>query len=153
MADTPEDAQAYLNRVTLRIPEMVRFALEATGANLQGNIRERVFPSGVQAADANGQVVKNGEPYSVSYAAFRKKKGRQVQNIDLQLTDELRKSYDGAVTDNTYTVLFKSSAQADKAEKLERLYRQEIFAASTTEADQAFDDFERLFFQQLDQIQ
>lgn len=152
MADTPQRASDYLLKVSARIPEMIKFALEGSGSNLQGNIRDRVFPSGVQAADANGVVVKNGQGYSEAYAKFRKKKGRQSQNIDLQLTDELRKSYEGAITDNSYIVQLKTAEQQKKADNLERLFGQEIFAASSIEAEQAIDDFERLFFQQLDQI-
>jgi hypothetical protein len=152
MAATPNQAADYLLKVSASIPEMIKFALEGSGSNLQGNIRERVFPSGVQAVDADGVVVKNGEGYSEAYAKFRRKKGRQTTAIDLQLTDELRKSYEGAITDNSYIVQLKTAEQQNKADKLERLFGQEIFAASSTEAEQAIDDFERLFFQQLDQI-
>jgi len=157
MAATPNQAADYLLKVSARIPEMIKFALEGSGSNLHGNIRERVFPSGVQAVDADGVLVKNGQGYSEAYAKFRRKtvkgrRGRQADYIDLQLTDELRKSYEGAITDNSYIVQLKTAEQQKKADSLERLFGQEIFAASSTEADQAIDDFERLFFQQLDQI-
>lgn len=140
-----------LDRLLKELPLAVSFATLGATNNLEGNIKARVFSSRTQSKDANNKAVKKGKGYSPSYAVFRKMKGRQTDYIDLQLTGNLLRSVNTVENINGAQIVFSNDTEADKAQELEdKIFKQDIFAATTEEATLFFDDFERLLFEQLE---
>jgi len=137
-------------QISNAIPAAVRFATKGTLNNLEGNILERVFESGKQGIDANGNIIKQGKPYGVGYAAFRKAAGKQVAYIDLQFTGNLLRSITTVEDQEGGKVIISTADGVMKAADIQRRFKQEIFAASQDEVEFAFNDFERLFFIALD---
>ena len=137
-------------QISKAIPTAVRFATKGTLNNLEGNILARVFESGKQGIDADGIIIKRGKPYSKSWAAYRYRNQRQIAYIDFQVFGDLLRSIQTVEDQEGGKIIFATQDGVNKGRGLESLYRQNIFAASTAEADQAFEDFERLFFIALD---
>lgn len=133
-------------QISKAIPAAARFATKGTLNNLEGNIEARVFESGKQGLDANGNIIKQGKPYGVGYAAFRKAAGKQTAYIDLQFTGNLLRSIKTVEDQEGGKVIFSTQDGINKAADIERRFKQQIFAASEDEVEFAYNDFERLFF-------
>ena len=140
-----------IDKVLTALPVAARFATLGSLNNLEGTMETRIFGSGKQGEDANGNVIKGGKPYSESYAEFRRASGKQSEYIDLIFTGNLLRSIKVIEDTQGGKIIFSNADGANKAEDIERKFRQVIFAATTEEANKTFDDFERLFFVALDQ--
>lgn len=132
-------------------PRYIQFAVEAAGSDLLTLIKSRAFPSTAsEGGDADGNAIKRGKAYSPAWAKVRKDKGRQVQYVDLQFTDNLsRNGIKGSETPDGYVIDFTNAQFTERARGLEERYNQIIFAASKEEADKTLDTIERLFFRQI----
>lgn len=144
---------AFYEVLSVNIPRFIESALEAAGEDLATDIKARTFPSTAgEGADANGVAIKQGRAYSAAYAQVRQDAGLETNFINFQFSDDLFKSVKNFRTTDGYRIDFNSAEQADKARNLERRYKQEIWAASETEATKALDTFEGLFFKRVQDL-
>lgn len=140
--------------LSANIPVYIENALERTGSDLVADLKARAFPSQAgEGKDANGIPLKNGRAYSSAYAKKRLENKLQAGYVDLQFTGNF---LDNGIGENrgktTYIIDYTNNQYAKIAAGIEDRYNQTIFAASTEEADKAFDTFEVLFFGQVERL-
>jgi hypothetical protein len=140
--------------LSANIPVYIENALERAGSDLVADLKARAFPSTAgEGKDANGIALKQGRAYTPAYAKKRLENKLQAGYVDLQFTGNL---LDNGIGENRgkekYVIDFTNNRFAEIGRGLEDRYDQVIFAASTDEAEKAFDTFEFLFFGQVEKL-
>ncbi len=133
------------------IPKLAEASLERGIVQLDVDIVRRIWEA---KFDADGNKFKRGLPYSERHAAFRLKKGRQIDIIDLSITSELRQSVTKVKTTTGQAIVFDTGTQAEKAREIEDLpkWKQKIFFASDKEAETALDLITDFFLTGIDEL-
>lgn len=103
---------------------------------VKDRLKRRVFNNGKAASGESIGSYKN-----LSYREYRKKRGRQVQYVDLQLEGDLFNSVQTGRSGNDVVLGITKNEQADIAAKNEQRYGKAIFKASESEEKAARDVF------------
>ena len=97
----------------------------------------RAFNSETGSKDAKG---KGLGKYSNGYASYRSSKGRQIKNVDLELTGSLRRDLKVIRSnDTTISMVYLSPEEQKKIGYLENNYKTSIFELSETEQNSVFE--------------
>jgi hypothetical protein len=92
----------------------------------------RIFNSETGAKDTKGSHLGSGK-YSNPYAKFREKKGRQTNNIDLEVTGSLRKSINTVNAQSRVSIAISDQEEQKIAGYLQENYKTTIFELSEEE--------------------
>lgn len=85
--------------------------------------------------------------YSKQHGSARVWDGLQISKVDLTYTGALMKSFDRLTNDqDSSTIGFDSSAESEKAVKMEKLYQTPIFNSSDQEKQFAVNEFKKEVF-------
>ena len=103
----------------------------------KADFTNRAFNSETGSKDAKG---KGLGKYSNGYASYRASKGRQIKNVDLELTGSLRRDLKVIRSnDTTISMFFLSPEEQKKIAYLESNYKTSIFELSETEQNAVFE--------------
>ena len=119
--------------------------------DMHDTLDQRIFDEGNAASGQNfsaGLTSKTGKTgdYSKWYGRKREKKGRQIEKVDLQFTNEFRKDWTLVINKREYGHGFKRARgggnnihNADLSEYLEKKYQKDIFKLSESERNHLSD--------------
>ncbi len=150
---TPEQYSAKINGIIKQLEKENR-PLAQAAADAHKAIRARVFPVSGGSEDIKGLNVSSGVPfsgerkggYSLSYAEFRKKKGRQVNAVNLQFTGALMRGFQLKKTNNQEWESSPNNREMDKAGYAEDTYNKNIFGISKSERELFNKTASKLFY-------
>ena len=111
--------------------------LRKSGVEVVAIIADRVQQKG-EGTDGRlaTRAAKRNGAYQQAYALRRAKMGRQTSYVDLTLEGDLFREWDVLATSPTEVIVgFRSSRQAQIAQKLEEQYDEPIFNTKTAEQD------------------
>lgn len=141
MASASGIIAADLTRLTTTIAKS-RNRLQTVAANEVGfDLRRRIFNEG-QASDGTGI----GEYNYLPYREYRKKRGRQVGYVDLELDGDLRRAITTGVAGKDVVLGITNEDEAAIAAKHEERYKKAIFTPNDSEEEQG----EQAFLTELD---
>ena len=116
----------------------------------KADFTNRAFNSETGSKDAKG---KGLGKYSNGYASYRASKGRQIKNVDLELTGSLRRDLKVIRSnDTTISMIFLSPEEQKKIAYLESNYKTPIFETSETEQNAVFEKSLTLINTEIKQI-
>ena len=139
----------WLEDIAKNIPTIVEKISEVVMGELNVEMQNRIFE---QSNDVLGMGIKYGESYSEEWEERRLKAGKQVLYIDLQFTGKLRKSITRTKDTSGESIIWGNFVEARKADNIEVLYEQIIFAPSKTESEKVLTSFENIFYESIDQL-
>jgi hypothetical protein len=109
----------------------------------------RVFNSESGTKDTKG---KGLGKYSNSYASYRLSIGRQINNVDLELTGSLRRDLKTIRKENSISMRFLATDEVKKIGYLETQYKTSIFDLNEDEKKGVFTKANALFMNEINQI-
>lgn len=121
---------------------------------LKGIMQIRIFNSESGAKDStNNKLTGKGyATYSAQYAKKRQAFGRQVANIDLEFTGNLRNSLEVIIESDNIILGIQNFEAEQAANGLEKRYKKEIFKPTEEELDETEQYLFALIEQDLEEI-
>lgn len=98
----------------------------------KAEITNRIFNSEKGTKDVKGTDLK---AYSKEYAKYRQSLGRQIKNVDLELTGSLRRNLKTVRRDKNFTIQFDSQTEISKIKDIEKKYNKVIFDSTEEETN------------------
>lgn len=144
-----DELNAFLDDLLMSLPSMVERVSLETMHELDLAMKDRIFKRGLATG---GELLKDGNKYSKSWAKVRKDKGRQINKIDLQFTGATLRGIGVRKTSLGTVISFNSDKNADKIDELEKIWKQEITDPRDNEAQATLMLFEKIFNEKFDEL-
>jgi hypothetical protein len=150
---TPNDLEKMLNQYESKVFDIVDASMRGAMNQVEVLTHSRIFDD-TQKVDKS----QIGNYKSEEYIKYRKKKGKQVSRVDLQLTGTLSRSFESVVSSQGWSVILKPTPYKKGGVTTNKVARYQderygkIFYANKQEIDEGVRVANQIFYERTKQV-